>query len=196
MTTDLFSRVAARVAIAFLILLVAAGTVFAAASTVRDDGLAARHAEATGTPEATETPKATETPEGTEKPEGTDAAETKGASETAPSDADLTRIVGRLAAAGIVATPDQLKTLATQVGLGGAVRVLAFADASGKTPDEIVAMFKGGMGWGPIARELKLTIGPGIGWIMGNGQAKHEAAGHGKPAKVKLHGKPAATPAP
>ncbi len=202
-TNDLLSRIAGRAAIALLVLLVGAGTVFAAASTVGDDRTAARHAEATETPKATETPEATEQPEGTEAPEATetpgaaDAAETKDAAvaASAPSDANLARVVARLAAAGIVATPDQLKALAAQVGLGGAVRVLAFADASGKTPAEIVALFKTGKGWGVIAKDLKLTIGPGIGWIMGNGHGKSHAAGQGKPSKVKLHGKPSATPA-
>jgi hypothetical protein len=200
MTNDLLRRIAGRAAIALLVLLVGAGTVFAAASRVGDDRTATRHAEATETPKATETPDATEKPEGTEAPQATEtpeAAETKdvAGAASAPSDANLARVVARLAAAGIVATPDQLKALATQVGLGGAVRVLAFADASGKTPAEIVALFKTGKGWGVIAKDLKLTIGPGIGRIMGSGHGKGNAAGQGKPSKVKLHGKPSATPA-
>jgi len=68
--------------------------------------------------------------------------------------------------------PDRL-ALAAKVGVGGAVRTLAFAKASGKTPDQIVAMFEDGKGWGEIDHELGLSIGPGIGWIM--------RSGHGSP---------------
>jgi hypothetical protein len=55
------------------------------------------------------------------------------------------------------------------------VRVYAFAHASGKTPAEILAMFQGGMGWGEIDHQLNLSIGPGIGWIMGNGGGNDKA---------------------
>jgi hypothetical protein len=92
-----------------------------------------------------------------------------------PSAERVADIVGRLQAAGIPATAAQVQGLAGQVGLGGAVRTLAFAHASGKTPAQIVAMFQSGIGWGRLARELHLSIGPGIGWIMGHGHAN----GHG-----------------
>jgi hypothetical protein len=61
--------------------------------------------------------------------------------------------------------------LAAKVGVGGAVRTLAFAQASGKTPAQIVAMKESGKGWGGIVHELGLSIGPGIGWIMSGGHS-------------------------
>jgi hypothetical protein len=72
------------------------------------------------------------------------------------------------------------KALAAKVGVGGAVRVLAFAKASGKSTAEILAMFQGGKGWGEIAHALGLH--PGIGWIMsgGHGKGQGHAAGADK----------------
>ena len=89
--------------------------------------------------------------------------------------------IDRLAAAGIKTTPDVFQKTAATVGVGGAVRVLAFANASGKTPDQILAMFQGGMGWGQISKNLHLSIGPGIGWIMGHGHGN--GAAKAKPSK-------------
>jgi hypothetical protein len=89
-----------------------------------------------------------------------------------PSADQVARIVGRLKDVGITATAAEIQELAGQVGLGGAVRAIAFAHASGKTPAQIVTLFQSGKGWGQIDHELGLSIGPGIGWIMGQGQGK------------------------
>jgi hypothetical protein len=86
-----------------------------------------------------------------------------------PTAEKIADVVSRLKGAGIPATSIQVQVLSSKVGLGGAVRVLAFAQASGKTPAQILAMFTSGMGWGQISHELNLSIGPGIGWIMGHG---------------------------
>ena len=51
-----------------------------------------------------------------------------------------------------------------------------FADAAGKSTADITAMFDSGKGWGEIRRELGLTIGPGLGWIMGHGHDKAKKA--------------------
>jgi hypothetical protein len=107
-------------------------------------------------------PGATEAPDASEKPETPEAP---------PTDAEIADFVGRLKAAGITTTAATFKTLAAKVGVGGAVRTLAFAHASGKTPAQILAMFEGGMGWGKIDHQLGLTIGPGIGWIMSGGHS-------------------------
>ena len=40
-------------------------------------------------------------------------------------------------------------------------------------------MFTGGMGWGEIARQLKISAGSGIGWIMGGGHGNGHANGKG-----------------
>ncbi len=199
---DKLRIVASRTGIAVLVILLAAGTALAAtsaslASARHDRSLPVQ--KTAESPEPSESPEASESPEPSENgdedesaeasespeaPESPEAQESPGAS---PSAANLDRIVARLAAAGITATSDELSALAAKVGVGGAVRVLNFAKASGKTPDEIVAMFEGGMGWGQIVRELKLEIGPGIGSIMGKGHAKSgdhakgPKPGHGKP---------------
>jgi hypothetical protein len=71
-----------------------------------------------------------------------------------------------------------LNELATEFGLGGAVRIIAW---SGGNADEITAIRDmrtsggpegGEMGWGQIAK--RLGEHPGIGSIMGNG------GGHGR----------------
>ena len=91
--------------------------------------------------------------------------------EAPPPAIDLTHAVDRLKASGISATDQQVRALATDYGLGGAVRLLAWADASGKSLDELKAMRDAGRGWGEMAHELGLS--PGIGSIMG------QAGGHG-----------------
>jgi hypothetical protein len=121
-----------------------------------------------GAPGASKAPKAAH-PDGSEGPEASEEAEGPEGSEGPPSADELARLVDRLKAAGITATASELGDLATKVGVGGAVRVYAFAHASGKTPAEILAMFQAGKGWGEIDHELGLSIGPGIGWIMGHG---------------------------
>jgi hypothetical protein len=82
------------------------------------------------------------------------------------------RVVGLLDNAGIATDASALTGLAETYGMGGAVRILAFADAAGVDPAEVTALRDAGMGWRQVARELGIDLGPGIGWIMsGNGQA-------------------------
>lgn len=106
----------------------------------------------------------------------------------APSTADeVARIVDRLADAGVDTDDDTVAALAADHGLGGAVRLLAWSDASGLSVDEIAAMRGGSedaepMGWGRIARELnaanpELDLHPGIGKIMGGGHGRDDAPG-------------------
>jgi hypothetical protein len=87
--------------------------------------------------------------------------------ETPPSADEISHAVDRLHASGIDSTSAQLEALARDYGLGGAVRLLAWADASGKTVDQLKAMRDSGKGWGQMANELGLN--PGIGSIMGQG---------------------------
>jgi hypothetical protein len=123
----------------------------------------------TGTPLGANGPKSSHAPDESEGPDASEGAEAPDGSEGPPSADELARIVTKLKAVGIDATAGELADLSAKIGLGGAVRVYAFAHASGKTPAEILAMFQGGKGWGEIDHELNLSIGPGIGWIMGNG---------------------------
>ena len=170
-----------RAAPVIVIFLMAVGTTFAA-------GPSAHPSHPPKGPDVTESEAPeTEAPE-TEAP-GTDAPETEAPESGAPeseapesvspeantasdvSAANLDRIVGLLADAGITTTADELKTLADQFGVGGAVRILEFAHDSGKTSAEVVAMRQAGDGWGKIRKSLGLTGSSGIGKIMG---------GHGK----------------
>jgi hypothetical protein len=192
---------AIRGAVAVVALVLLAGTVLAAdpsaspsgspdasaagsATTSASPGESAlASAEASTAPAASEEPKESAPAEASETPgasEPTKAAEAPETGDGPPSADEIARIVGRLPDAGIPATAAQVGDLAGKVGVGGAVRVLAFAQASGKTPAQILALFEAGKGWGQIDHELNLSIGPGIGWIMGNGHGKgHEK--HPKP---------------
>lgn len=160
-------RLAGRVAVAVLLVLVAGGTVLAAAVT-----RPVAPAPAVAEPAASASPSVATSPEPEKSPKPEKSPEVAPAekAEESPSPANLARIVERLAGAGITTTADDLASLAAKVGVGGAIRVLRFAEASGKTPAQIVAMFEAGKGWGDIARELKLDIGPGNGSVMGQGK--------------------------
>ncbi len=99
--------------------------------------------------------------------------------ENPPSADELAHAAERLEASGIAVDDAVLDDLAGRYGLGGAVRVLAWSDATATDVEEIAAMRDGtdaepGMGWGRIAHEL--GVRPGIGSIMGNGHDK-DAAG-------------------
>lgn len=89
----------------------------------------------------------------------------------------------RLSDAGIETDAAAFDELAATYGVGGAVRLYAWADASGMTVDEIAALREGGdqpIGWGRIAKDLGLH--PGIGSIMGRG--------HGPDGPPGLENKP------
>jgi hypothetical protein len=111
-------------------------------------------------------------------------AEDQGAPPTAD---EIARVVDRLADAGVDTDDDSVAALAADHGLGGAVRLLAWSDASGLSVDEIAAMRAGSddtapMGWGRIARELnaanpELDLRGGIGQIMGGGHGRDDAPG-------------------
>lgn len=100
--------------------------------------------------------------------------------DTPPTAEELAHAADRLGAHDITVDDAVLSELATRYGLGGAVRVVAWAaDPDDEiTVDSITAMRDGdgsdgsAMGWGQIAKEL--SVHPGIGSIMGNG------GGHGR----------------
>jgi hypothetical protein len=169
--TSLSQRFAGRIAVAVLLVLLAAGTVVASAAT-----RPAASPPAVAEPTAAASPKAEKSPRPETSPEAREADEADEDADASPSPANLERIVDRLADAGIVTTTDDLAALAAKVGVGGAIRVLRFAQASGKTPAEILAMFEAGMGWGVIAKELKLDINVGNGSVMGQGTGVDKAA--------------------
>lgn len=84
----------------------------------------------------------------------------------------------RLADAGIEADAAEFDDLAARYGVGGAVRLYAWADATGMSVEEIAALRDGDgepVGWGRIAKDL--GVHPGIGSIMGRGNAPDEPPG-------------------
>jgi len=124
------------------------------------------------------------------QPESNDAERTDTDTESAegtPSDKLLGRLVDRLADAGIDTDAETLAVLAADHGVGGAVRLVTWADASGMGASELADMFDSGMGWGAIAHQLmeddpSLDLSPGIGWVIGKGHAN----GHGQ-ATAEAH---------
>lgn len=101
----------------------------------------------------------------------------------APSTDLVARVLDRLSQAGIDADEATLRDLIASNGVGGAVRLLAWADASGTSVADLQQMRSDGMGWGQIARQLNeaddtLNLSPGIGWVMSGGHGQ----GHGAPA--------------
>ncbi len=111
------------------------------------------------------------------------AASQEAEPEDAAEDA-LTHAADRLTANEVAFDEAVLSDLATRYGVGGAVRVLAWADETGMGVDEITALRDGdgtedsAMGWGAIAREL--GVQPGIGSIMGGGHGRDDAPGQTK----------------
>jgi hypothetical protein len=170
-----------RAIAAVIVVLLATGTVIAADPST-DPSASASPSSAATSPEPTASqfvepsqsaePSTSQAPRATTQPEASEAPEKRAnASEAPPTDAEIADFVGRLKAAGITTTVAAFRALTAKVGVGGAVRTMAFAQASGKTPAQIVAMFEGGKGWGEIDHELGLSIGPGIGWIMSGGHS-------------------------
>lgn len=92
--------------------------------------------------------------------------------EAPPTAEDLAHAADRLTAKEIPFNEGQLNALAADYGLGGAVRLLAWADATGVSVANLRARHDAGEGWGQIAKDL--GVSPGIGSVMGNG------GGHGR----------------
>jgi hypothetical protein len=171
------------VAVLALLLLVA-GTAFATRSTLdRHTGPLAASNQPSDS--ESEQENESEAPE-SEAPESPDTKADTNESDAGAqiTDAHAAELVDLLKAVGITATAAELKTLAAKYGVGGAVRLEAWAKATGKTVAQLGAMRDGGMGWGAIAHQLEkadssLHLSPGIGWIMGHGH------GHGNSNATK-----------
>jgi hypothetical protein len=122
---------------------------------------------------ATGTALATRAPRGDDQapidPAASQAADED--SDATPSAEALAHAQERLEASGVSVDAGELADLAGRYGLGGAVRVVAWAEESGTSVADISAMRDGDgtpesvMGWGQIAKEL--GIKPGIGSMMG-----------------------------
>ena len=121
---------------------------------------------------------ATRAPDTADEPAQLTASQGAEAEDVPPTADELAHAADRLGASEIAFDEAALADLASRYGLGGAVRLFAWADATGMSLDELAAMRDGdgtegsAMGWGQIAKEL--GVSPGIGSIMGNG------GGHGR----------------
>ena len=119
---------------------------------------------------------ATRQPHGADEPAGV----SQDGDDLPPTAEELAHAAERLRANEITVDEGVLSDLATRYGLGGAVRVMAWATDPDDdvTVESITAMRDGdgtegsAMGWGRIAKQLGFH--PGIGSIMGNG------GGHGR----------------
>jgi len=98
------------------------------------------------------------------------------------------RVVELLDDAGVTTDTAELDEFADEFGLGGAVRILWWAEAAGVDPSEIAAMRDEGMGWGQIRKALAeededFDLNPGIGPVMGGhgqGHGQGQAQGQNK----------------
>lgn len=107
-----------------------------------------------------------------------------------PPPADLVaKVLQRLSDAGIDTDADTLSNLIEANGVGGAVRLLSWSDATGMAVADLQALRDGGMGWGQIAKQLNdadasVHVSPGIGWVMsgGHGQGHDKSADATDPA--------------
>lgn len=175
-----------RIIVAVLaLLLLVAGTALATRSTNGEQhrsDVAASHE-----------PKSSSSDDPSESPDvGTPTTDSQDATGGAQlSDAQASTLVDLLAAQGITATADDLKTLAATYGVGGAVRIEAWAEATGQSVSDLVSAYKAaGVGWGAFAHQLEqadssLHLSPGIGWIMGHGHGNANSHAAAAPGQVK-----------
>ncbi len=113
-----------------------------------------------------------------------DADEDASATGDMLTDAAAQAIVDRLDANGLHTDVATVRDLAATYGVGGAVRLIGWADASGKSIAELSALRDAGAGWGGIAHQLGLS--PGIGaWMRGSAAddaTEPEGASEGPPS--------------
>ncbi len=128
---------------------------------------------AAGTVFATRAPQADNQPTGNQQD----------GDEEAPPDAEaIQHAIDRLGESEI-AVPEDFADLAGRYGLGGAVRLSAWASETGLSVDELAAMRDTGgtdggpLGWGRLAKDLRdqgFDVRPGVGSIMGGGRGPGE----------------------
>jgi hypothetical protein len=96
--------------------------------------------------------------------------------------ASLTRISNET---GVPVETLQAERASTGLGWGGLEKAHLLADASGQSFDDIVALHKGGKGWGKIAHDNGLNLGE----IVSNARRSSHATSHGPNAHAKAtHG--------
>ena len=96
--------------------------------------------------------------------------------------ANVTRIS---AETGVPVETLQAERASTGLGWGGLEKAHLLASASGKSFDDIVALHKGGAGWGKIAHDNGLNLGK----VVSNARRSSHATLHGSKAKAQnTHG--------
>lgn len=111
-----------------------------------------------------------------------------------PSQQLLDRIVTDFGNEGVTTDADTVAALAADYGVGGAVRILSWADAAGVDPSVITDMLDSGMGWGQIGKQLNsdypdANVSPGIGHLMSGGTGHGNTGDHGNSANAPGHNK-------
>jgi hypothetical protein len=97
--------------------------------------------------------------------------------------ANLTRVSNET---GVPVETLQAEGASTGLGWGGLEKAHLLANASGQSFDDIVALHKGGKGWGKIAHDNGLNLGE----IVSNARRSSHATSHGPNAHAKAtHGK-------
>jgi hypothetical protein len=128
---------------------------------------------------------ATRAPGQAEQRSGFQAEESEAPEAAEALDADaLAHAVERLAERQINVDPAVFGDLAERYGLGGAVRLHAWARTTGMSVEDLAARRDGDgtpVGWGKLAKELgaelEIDLKPGLGWIMGNGRGDGDPPG-------------------
>src|SRR5882724_7991739 len=97
---------------------------------------------------------------------------------------------------GVPVATLQAERTSTGLGWGGLEKAHLLANASGKSFDDIVALHKGGEGWGKIAHDNGLKLGS----VVSNARRSSHATSHGTNVHAKtthgkssVHGKSAST---
>jgi hypothetical protein len=116
--------------------------------------------------------------------DGQPAGNQQDGDEEAPPDAEaIQHAIDRLDENEITVDEGVFTDLAGRYGLGGAVRLSAWASQTGLSVDELAGMRDTGgtdgvpMGWGRLAKDLReqgFDVRPGIGSIMGGGRGPGE----------------------
>src|SRR5256714_1253694 len=87
---------------------------------------------------------------------------------------------------GVPVATLQAERTSTGLGWGGLEKAHLLANASGKSFDDIVALHKGGEGWGKIAHDNGLKLGS----VVSNARRSSHATSHGTNVHAKTtHGK-------
>ena len=173
---------------ALALLLLAATAAFAAPG---QKGLENRNPAAASHQPSSDAPDESEAEQAADEQEA-DQQDVDAEDASVPSSKLLDRIVENFANDGVETDADTVAGLAADYGVGGAVRIISWADAAGVDPSEITDMFDSGMGWGQIAKQLNTdhedaNLSPGIGHVMSNGHGN--TGNHGKSADAPGHNK-------